>query len=464
MLSMDRRAINGQHRCGRGSWLTLLLSIVLTGCSDILTVDNPDIVEPDKLNTPQGLSARRAGAFGDFAIAYGGDASSLLATNSIDPTQILATGWLTDELKETASDYVALDARRVQETNAALLAFYSALHRARASAEATSTAYETAVGIQGADAVISEMTSLAGFIHIFLGESFCSGVPVSRLTAAGDIEYGQPLTTQGILELGIVRFDAAIARAQTAARADLGNLARVGKARALLNLARFPEVASAVSAVPTNFRYEVKYSTNTPRQLNAVHGQNWVNENSSPVNREAGIGVDYLDAFTAGDPRTPHVLDPSGGFNLSTRPHYHQLIYPNLNSPIALATGIEARLIEAEAALQASNFTQFDAIHTALRATLNDPDVGPVSSAAMTAAQRVDFHFRERALWMWLTGHRLGDMRRLVRQYGRAADTVFPSGTYFRPVFPTYGTDTNFPIPISETNNPNFTGCIDRNP
>ena len=41
-----------------------------------------------------------------------------------------------------------------------------------------------------------------------------------------------------------------------------------------------------------------------------------------------------------------------------------------------------------------------------------------------TAASRVDMLFRERAFWMYFTAHRLGDMRRLVRQYSPRLETV----------------------------------------
>ena len=57
-----------------------------------------------------------------------------------------------------------------------------------------------------------------------------------------------------------------------------------------------------------------------------------------------------------------------------------------------------------------------------------------------------------------------GDMRRLVRQYGRSAGNVFPSGPYFKGG--SYGGDVNFPIPIEEDNNPNTatlqSGCLNR--
>ena len=89
------------------------------------------------------------------------------------------------------------------------------------------------------------------------------------------------------------------------------------------------------------------------------------------------------------------------------------------------------------------------------------------------AAARVDQLHYERAFFLFATGHRLGDMRRLVRQYGRTADSVFPSGDYaregtngiLRPDAVGYGPDVNFPLPVQEENNPlpESAVCIDRN-
>jgi hypothetical protein len=83
-----------------------------------------------------------------------------------------------------------------------------------------------------------------------------------------------------------------------------------------------------------------------------------------------------------------------------------------------------------------------------------------------TRDEAIDLLFAERAFWMFATGHRLGDMRRLVRPeplgYARPVESVFPSGAYIKGG--AYGTDVNLPIPREERNNPNFTGCLDRNP
>jgi hypothetical protein len=117
---------------------------------------------------------------------------------------------------------------------------------------------------------------------------------------------------------------------------------------------------------------------------------------------------------------------------------------------------LEARLIEAEA--QLSNGTS-----AAYLATLNTLRAGAGLTAISdpgTAAARVDQFFAERAYWLWLTGHRLSDLRRLIRQYGRSQATVFPTGV--TPYGTAYGTDVTLPIPFEEINNPNYTVCTER--
>jgi hypothetical protein len=77
----------------------------------------------------------------------------------------------------------------------------------------------------------------------------------------------------------------------------------------------------------------------------------------------------------------------------------------------------------------------------------------PLVLQATTAGQ-VDQLFHERAYWMYLTSHRLGDLRRLIRQYNRAVNSVFPNGLYFKGG--TYGNNVNAPVPQQEQNNPNY--------
>jgi hypothetical protein len=82
-------------------------------------------------------------------------------------------------------------------------------------------------------------------------------------------------------------------------------------------------------------------------------------------------------------------------------------------------------------------------------------------TAPGTQTARIDLLFRERGFWLYLTGHRLGDLRRLIRQYGRSESAVFPAGPYHKGG--QYGSDVNFPVSSDERNNPNFESCLDRN-
>lgn len=122
-----------------------------------------------------------------------------------------------------------------------------------------------------------------------------------------------------------------------------------------------------------------------------------------------------------------------------------------------LASGLEARLIEAEALLNAGDVGWLTILNN-LRA---DSALAPLANPG-TADSRIDMLFREHAFWLFAKGHRLGDMRRLVRQYGRSTDAVFAVGSYFRGG--AYGSDVNLPVLLSEQNNPNFSRCLDRAP
>ena len=124
-----------------------------------------------------------------------------------------------------------------------------------------------------------------------------------------------------------------------------------------------------------------------------------------------------------------------------------------------VVTGAEARLIEAEANLRVGGATTWLATLNTLRGTAVPALAALVDPG--TAATREDLVFRERAYWLWLTSHRLGDMRRLVRQLGRPVNTVYPTGAYFKGGL--YGSDVNFPIPFDELNNEKFKECTDRN-
>ncbi len=92
--------------------------------------------------------------------------------------------------------------------------------------------------------------------------------------------------------------------------------------------------------------------------------------------------------------------------------------------------------------------------------------VMPALTDPGTTDARVNLLFREKAFWKFGRGYRLGDLRRLIRDYGRTADGSdtggYPIGPHFKGGV--FGEDLNLPVTTDEqTGNPNFTACIDRN-
>ena len=165
------------------------------------------------------------------------------------------------------------------------------------------------------------------------------------------------------------------------------------------------------------------------------------------------------------DPRVADSLARRGtntkGFD-GTTDQWVQAKYPARASSITIADGVEARLIEAEAALKTGDAAGALGILNTLRSTaallsLRGYAAGslPQLSLAATPEAQLDQLMKERAYWLFLTSHRLGDLRRLVRQYGRPVNSVFPNGPYFKGG--TYGNNVNAPVPFSEQNNPSYT-------
>jgi hypothetical protein len=429
------------------------------GCD--LEVVDPDIITPDNLAGSGALPTIRLAALGDFTLAYTGSGAD---GSGGTEGQVMTSGLLADEWinSETFPTRIEVDRRAITLTNGTTLNWFRTLSRARASTEfaARRFAAAAAAGTPGSATQHAEVLSLAGFTYLFFAEHYCSGVPISVVNDDGSFTFGAPQTTTELLNAAVARFDEAL---QVLPGYDLAEL---GRGRALLNLGNFSGAAAAVAGVPTSFVYTIFHSENSQRQNNGVYFANVIAERYSVAESEGTNGLPYR---SAGDPRVPSIRTPATdvGFDGST-PQFDQLRYTSRSASIPLATGAEARLIEAEAFLRLPDLVNFEATHNALRISppsyfgVTIPPLAPISTAGLTTAQIEDLHFRERGFWLWLTAHRLGDLRRLARQYGRNPESVFPSGLYFKGGL--YGTDVNYPVPFDETNNPNFTQCIDRNP
>jgi hypothetical protein len=461
----------------RARVLTALVgALSLAGCDTdkLLTAPTPDVVLPENITGPSALASAYASVLGDFQVAYAGGYGTLLDNNE---GLVQMTGLLTDELlnAETFNTRIEVDRRATNAINGTTLQTFQNAQRSRASADLVASRFRQFLP---ADPRGAEVQAIAAYMYVLLAESYCNGVPTSKVNDDGTFTYTPGQTGTQLLTAAVAKFDSAIVVATAAGTSGSRalNLARIGRGRALLDLGQFANAAAAVAAVPDAYEYVIEHSENSGRQNNAIYSFNYLENRFSVPNREGTNGIAFR---TLNDPRNP-LIDYGIGFDESTE-QFLPTKYAQRTSPTPLATGAEARLIEAEAALNASNLplfvTKINAARAAARTypATDDPTDPPESSpapvtlvdvGATTAAQQ-NFLFQERALTLFLTNHRIGDLRRLVYQYNRNPETVFPTGEYQasnpdKSGTP-YGTDVNLPIPQEEANNPLFGGsCINR--
>lgn len=440
-----------------GRWPLVMLSaawlVLGLGACDpttVLQVPNPDSVLPGALETKQGLGTLTGAAFLQFQVAYGGAADQL---NNGHEGHINLTGLFTDELVdvETFTSRIQIDARNASPNNLTLQGVFVDLSQARVFADQADAQFNKFAP----DSVEhGQVLALGGFTYVLFAEDWCEGVPVSTLEPNGSIQYGVPLTRQQLLDTAIAHFDSAITIARANADTMTVNLALVGKARALVDSNDYADAAVAAGSVPVNFVYQIGASSNTTLENNGVWNYTVNFPGFSVADSEGTNGLPFV---SANDPRVVTFNTGGPGAGGQSYPLIQQTQYPAQTSPIPLATGIEAQLIIAENQLKTGG-PWLNTLNT-LRATV--PGLSPLSDPG-TPAARVNLLFHERAFWLFLTSHRLGDMRRLVRQYGRPSNTVYPIGTSINAI--PYGTDTEFQISQLEQNNPNFHGCLNTSP
>jgi hypothetical protein len=569
----------------RDATVCLLILVVGLGCRDLSGLAGKQqlpsgIPDPNTLHTRAGALAAYQGVLAMFqshasTVTRGnGDVSTGTGAGAFVEF-VLNSGLFTDELEsgDLGGNVVIdihkllLDTRQLTEGVAYPQwtdPLYTELQGMRNSAHlaiAALAAYDTV----DSPALRGQMYTLAGYSELFLADLYCSGVPLSTLNADGDFTYQAGSTTQDVYRTAIAQFDTALTLSHDSTRIML--LAQIGIGRAYLALGQYDSAAVAVHDVPTDYIYQLAVDWG---EGNGLPGGLFVGLNVA--DQQGGTGLPYR---SSNDPRS---ASATWGNNKYGVPQYAPVAYGGATlalsagiTPITVANGIEARLIEAEAALKAGN-AQWLTILNALRTdgtsttipaqtlidtlgvtqcgghfglcdnkanqntggstpaygqplggfpgyavvsadtvpgadtivapgggnvqdycynnswyipcytgdsmvvlTLVKPasalwhaGTGGVSGLAPltdpgNAADDVALLFQERAYWLFLTGHRQGDLRRLIRNYGLSPDTVYPTGLY--PSFGTFsrfGSDVTAPIPTAERANPRFAGCLSR--
>lgn len=486
MRTLNIRGIARARAVLLGSSLALA-AFGSTACTDsLLKATDPDLIAPSDLDTPEGASALRIGALNRWRTATGGDNA-----NGNESTW-LTGGLLADEWG-TSSTFVQndeLDERQVKLDNATVTYDFRKLERVRTAVD---QAIPAMLKWRPTETVnIAELYLARGNAEMQLASDFCNGIPLSdasNATSPTDIKFGDPQTVVQVFQTAIKTLDsgyALLAPADTAS--DVGRAIKVTKARALLGIdarANAAAAAALMNGIPTNWKYQHTYAASSGS--NALWGQPNSGRRYNVGDSLEGNAHDILVAnnipfFSSKDPRVPSKYTVSSKGD--TTKSQDGLTFSRTTSlwgqesPVDVANGIDARLIEAEAAFLSGNYgtatTGTLAILNALRSSQQvltnnvtyAANALPQLTDPGTDSARVAQLFREKAFWTFSRGERLGDLRRLIRQAPYStwynANNTFPTGQHYRGG--TYGPDVNLPVPSSEANNnPKFTGCLDRN-
>jgi hypothetical protein len=287
--------------------------------------------------------------------------------------------------------------------------------------------------VPGRTGLIATAATYAGYSLVLLGEGMCSAA----------IDVGPELTPAQVLAEAESRFTRAIDAATASGDDETLTLARLGRARARLDVGNKTEAGADASQVPAGFVVNATYSNAKPSRQNVVY-------NFLAQLLAATVDVPFRDVTFEGvaDPRVSVVDAGIAGADEVTE-IFLPTKYSGFDSPIPVGRWEEAQLILAEADLAAGDAGSAVDIINTLHANAGLPAYGG-GTPEEVMAQLIDERRRE----LFLEGQRLGDIIRYGLPLFPAPGTPFPTGGS---VSGSYGTQVCFPLPtVERSNNPNI--------
>ena len=461
-----------------GSVIVLGFTAACNVKEELLQPQNPGLIDQSAVGSPTAAAALKIGAMGRLKWVVSDPAPAGFGGSSVwEASGLLSDEFMNSDFQNSQND---VDQRTMSPDN--VVANYSRTTQARGfirDAIAAELKYEPT---KTAD--IGELYMALGFIEMTLAENFCNGIPLGS-NVAGVVDYTsdefKSRTNAEVYDVALTHIDSALAILGSATDVNtvaVRNATLITKARILVNKGQYAAAAALVpvSVIPSNYQYVfiTQASSNNDDlgiwTLNNSVARMTVGDSSvNYLGKQFSIG-NVIPFATLNDPRVPILKGtdaklPAEDGGLT--PLFIQQIWKGRDDPIPMVSGIDARLIEAEAKLGASDFAGMMTILNALRTA--PPRIGNFQPATMTAISTTpttkdaatSLFFREKAFWQFGRGQRLSDLRRLVRQYGRSQDKVFPVGQHYKGGV--FGSDVAFPVPDAERINPQFNGCIDKN-
>lgn len=434
---------------------------------DLLNVENPQQIRETEIDDPRLVGVLVNSVIGEFADAL--DNPFIWVGSMLTDEQVTGINW---------EDYARVNQRIVLYNEGPADEMFDELSEARVMADTVSAKLRTLLENPSSDRRLALTLAHAGYTYILMGDAMCEA------TINVGATRHQPLE---LYQMAVTRLAEALQIAEAAGAEDVANLARVGLARAHLNLGNDAQVMQYAAEVPEGFVWWVEYSEADPGLYNILYNRTRGGNHSLGVHPAAFIYGEFRDQDVVNqtDPRIQHTPQWTRGHNALTPLYkpFQPLLFsgytgatvaeicagvlpedcdeefilasgdlelPNQGTDIALASGVEALHHFYEAA--GPNAT--GPAGTTLEFVNERREVGNQGVFVGVGNDLMAELREQRRRDLYLAGFRLGDLRRWERQ---GVGNFFPTGVHPNTQWGEYGTDMCFPIPRSEfEGNPNL--------
>jgi hypothetical protein len=430
------------HRSARVRTLrtlkSALVALSLAGtaaCDTLLSVDNPASVTEEALADPTLIPALAAAAIQTLQCGVENFAAT---AGMLSGEYFSANGFVNNHVWEWRSigDIKNEPGGCGFGRNTTSMGFYTPLQQARFQLEDTFRRLEefTDADVPNRALLLTQMRVYAGYAYLLLGEGMC------EMT----IDRGPKMTREEAIAIAEERFTDAIARATAINNTNLLNFARVGRARARLDLKKMTEAAADAILVPSGFVFNAEFTEGgDARRENRIYNLTIRNDFLSVADAYRNINVNGV-AGTVADPRVRTRDAGRNGADGITRMWQQQkFIAQTGGTPIPIASWNEAQLIYAEAI---GGQLGFDAINRVRTANAVPTLAGPPP----TGQAFIDLVLEERRRQLFSEGQRYVDMLRYNLPFPKGVNGQNRKGQIYSDL-------TCVPLPNVEVlNNPNF--------
>lgn len=411
-----------------------IVLLTIGGCNDILKVNDTGAIQEGDLDNPQMKDLIINGARSEFQDAF----INLSLTSAVFSGEAY--------IDHTNIDWRSFSLLSFDDGNAINLQLYTNLQQLRVSAEKGVQRLGSIIGDDKAarDLDVAMLQTYAGYSYTYLGENFCNA----------PIDMSKAYSSQELLQMGIEKFKAALQTTEQSGQDNgqatkIRSLANLGIARANLQLGNMDQAEEFAAKVPNDFEAWAYYSENSTRENNT-----WAQIANPGSDLWVSVGESYLNL---NDPRITHTDSVYEGLNGNDiYPPYRPMEFQgwdpdntdkfiSRSTNVRFASGLEAQYIIAEAEGPTPQTAAF----------VNERrQAGNQSPETFSSDQDLMDELRDqRSRDLYLTGHRLADLRRYLSLYDI---NNFPSGNY--PVGnEVYGDARCYIIPLEEkVSNPNL--------